>query len=45
MESVEMDQRKKVHIPFCDVDDLAFRNRHDPNFVAKISKMLFNTEK
>jgi len=27
----------KVHIPFCDVDDLAFRNRHDPNFVASIS--------
>ena len=32
------DQRKKIHIPFCDVDDLAFKNRHDPNFIASISK-------
>ena len=31
-------QRKKIHIPFCDVDDLAFKNRHDPNFIASISK-------
>ena len=38
MEVLDMDHRKKVHIPFCDVDDLAFRNRHDPTFVAKISK-------
>lgn len=30
--------RKRVHIPFCDVDDLAFKNRHDPNFIANISK-------
>ena len=29
--------RKRVHIPFCDVDDLAFKNRHDPNFIANIS--------
>jgi hypothetical protein len=29
--------RQRVHIPFCDVDDLAFKNRHDPNFIAKIS--------
>ena len=35
------DQRKKVHIPFCDVDDLAFKNRHDPNFIASISKLVF----
>lgn len=29
--------KKNVHIPFLDVDDLAFKNRHDPNFVASIS--------
>jgi len=34
------EQRKKIHIPFCDVDDLAFKNRHDPNFIASISKLL-----
>ena len=33
------EQRKKIHIPFCDVDDLAFKNRHDPNFIASISKL------
>lgn len=32
------EKRKKIHIPFCDVDDLAFKNRHDPNFIASISK-------
>jgi hypothetical protein len=31
------EQRKKIHIPIHDVDDLAFKNRHDPNFVASIS--------
>jgi hypothetical protein len=31
------EQRKKIHIPLHDVDDLAFKNRHDPNFVASIS--------
>ena len=30
--------RKKVHIPFMDVDDLAY-NRQDPKFVASISKI------
>lgn len=30
--------RKRVHIPFCDVDDLAFKNRHDPTFIANISQ-------
>lgn len=30
--------RKKVHIPFMDVDDLSF-NRQDPKFVASISKI------
>ena len=32
------EKRKKIHIPFCDVDDLAFKNRHDPTFIASISK-------
>lgn len=32
--------RKRVHIPFCDVDDLAFKNRHDPNFIANITKIM-----
>ena len=32
------EQRKKIHIPIHDVDDLAFKNRHDPSFVASISK-------
>jgi len=27
--------RKKVHIPFMDIDDLAF-NRQDPKYVASI---------
>jgi len=40
MEVLDMDHRKKVHIPFCDVDDLAFRNRHDPTFVAKITNLM-----
>ena len=30
--------RKKVHIPFMDVDDLAFKTRQDPGFIASISK-------
>lgn len=31
--------RQRVnHIPFCDVDDLAFKNRHDPAFIANISE-------
>lgn len=34
------ESRRKVHIPMCDVDDLAFKNRHDPNFVASISEKL-----
>ncbi len=35
-----MKGNNKVHIPFCDVDDLAFKNRHDPNFIASISSFL-----
>jgi len=31
--------RKKVHIPFMDVDDLAY-NRQDPKFVASITDMM-----
>lgn len=34
-----VEQRKKIHIPLHDVDDLAFKNRHDPNFVASISNL------
>ena len=30
--------KQKIHIPLCDVDDLAFKDRNDPNFVASISK-------
>jgi hypothetical protein len=34
------DQKKKVHIPFLDVDDLAYKSRqHDPSFIASISKI------
>jgi hypothetical protein len=32
------EQRTRVHIPIFDVDDLAFKNRHDPNFIASISE-------
>jgi hypothetical protein len=35
------EKKKKIHIPFHDVDDLAFKNRHDPNFIASISKHNF----
>jgi hypothetical protein len=28
---------RKNHIPICDVDDLSFKNRHDPKFIAEIS--------
>ena len=28
---------KKYQINYPDVDDLAFKNRHDPNFIASIS--------
>lgn len=31
------EQRKGLHIPISDVDDLAFKNRHDPQFIAQIS--------
>ena len=31
--------RKKVHIPFMDIDDLPY-NRQDPKYVASISKKI-----
>ncbi len=32
--------KKKVHIPFLDVDDLAYKSRqHDPSFIASISNI------
>lgn len=35
-----IEHRKKMHIPFLDVDDLAFKNnQHDPSFIASISKI------
>lgn len=31
------EQRKKLQIPISDMDDLAFKNRQDPQFIAQIS--------
>ena len=35
---IQSSRTRKNHIPLCDVDDLAFKNRHDPKFIANISK-------
>jgi hypothetical protein len=35
------EKRPPVHIPLSDVDDLPFKNRQDPNFIASISKAFF----
>ncbi|RMZ93448.1 hypothetical protein BpHYR1_021893, partial [Brachionus plicatilis] len=34
------EHRKGFHIPISDVDDLAFKNRHDPKFIAQITNMM-----
>ena len=40
-QSPQLQQRiKKTHIPMHDVDDIAFRNRHDPKFIADISDII-----
>jgi hypothetical protein len=31
------EKRPRVHIPMTDVDDLPFKTRQDPNFIASIS--------
>ena len=32
------EMKKKVHIPFLDVDDMAYKSgQHDPSFIASIS--------
>lgn len=31
------EQRKGLQIPISDVDDLAFKHRQDPQFIAQIS--------
>lgn len=36
-QSPQAQRVRKTHIPICDVDDLAFKNRHDPKFIAEIS--------
>jgi hypothetical protein len=41
MPMVNENRNKQVHIPLSDVDDLPFKNRQDPNFIASISKKLF----
>jgi hypothetical protein len=34
------EMKKKHHIPFLDVDDLAYKSRqHDPSFIASISNI------
>lgn len=34
-------RKKKVHIPFLDVDDLAYKTRqHDPTFIASITNLM-----
>lgn len=46
MDSVQVEETpissrsRRNPVPMCDVDDLAFRNRHDPNFIAEISMFL-----
>jgi hypothetical protein len=41
MPMVNDNRNKQVHIPLSDVDDLPFKNRQDPNFIASISTRAF----
>ncbi|CAF0798196.1 unnamed protein product [Brachionus calyciflorus] len=34
------ESRKTMHIPISDVDDLPFKNRNDPQFIAKITNLM-----